>query len=195
MRSQSFSRALLAALVLAPRTRLDRGRLSGGLRLHRMRKSHTKFSHPTFPAGSHPRFCRRWPHMSSRGPLSRASRPFTRSISNGSSGSRAVGRTANGDRLKWADIGPTRAAFRRTGVRAKADIPSRVRNRLYRPRAILGRLPHAAVTLKAASCRTGHNSNSRPSVGRSTPPPLSCPTKTFRLMKIGSLSPLQSRVD
>ena len=33
------------------------------------------------------------------------------------------------------------------------------------------------------------------SVGRSTPPPLSFTTKTFRLMKIGSLSPLQSRVD
>jgi hypothetical protein len=78
---------------------------------------------------------------------------------------------------------------------AKADIPSRVRDRLHDPHAILGGLPHAAVTLKAASRRTGHNSNSWPSVGRSTPPPLSFPTKTFQLMKIVSLSPLQSRVD
>jgi hypothetical protein len=94
-----------------------------------------------------------------------------------------------------AESTPTESASGRTGVPAKADIPLRVRDRLRRPHAILGGLPHVAVTLKAASRRTGHNSNPWPSVGSSTSAPLSFPTKTFRLTKIGSSSPFQSRVD
>src|SRR5580693_2342072 len=96
---------------------------------------------------------------------------------------------------------PYRSPTRKDGLGRKARLqgsrrqgPECLRDMLHRTHAIVGRLPHAAVTLKAASRRTGHNSNSWPSVGRSTPPPLSFTTKTFRLMKIGSLSPLQSRV-
>ena len=38
------------------------------------------------------------------------------------------------ERLLWAESGPTRVASGRTGVWAKAGIPVRARNKVYRPK-------------------------------------------------------------
>jgi hypothetical protein len=47
----------------------------------------------------------------------------------------------DGERRSWADSAPTGVALRRTGVRAKAVVPLRARNRLHRPEPVLIELP------------------------------------------------------
>ena len=55
------------------------------------------------------------------------------------------------ERLNWADSAPTRVGSGRTGVRAKAAIPYRVRNRLYGPEQKF-----------RCACRPPHSKQMRP---------------------------------
>ena len=88
----------------------------------------------------------------SQSPLSCPSRSFRGPIFKGSSGSRAVDRRANCDRLFRAESGPTSVVSGRTGVRDIAGIPLRVRNSLHRRPAHCARLGNHAVTQRARSC-------------------------------------------